>query len=101
MGERITVVWREWFDDEAVAELTAMGTLPRDETEISDYGYDGADTAAEVARTVHEQDSECFVNGGKIVILEPERYAGIFHVHVDFEPSFSATRDASQSTGEE
>lgn len=91
MSEYLTIIWRPYFDDNAVAKLTEMGTLPRYETIIEDYDYDsGEDVAAEVARVEHSFCSDSFVKGGDMVILEPERYSGRYDIFVDWEPTFSA-----------
>lgn len=91
MSEHLTIIWRPYFDDAAVANLTEIGTLPRNETIIEDYDYDsGEDVAAEVARVEHNFCSDIFVNGGDMVILEPENYAGRYDIFVDWEPTFSA-----------
>lgn len=90
-----TVVWREWFNEAAVKKMTEMGTLPRDETEIEDaYVTDGSDAAAELVRQANKSDFEAFREGGKIVIIEPEYYAGTYDVTVDYEPYFDAFKSA-------
>jgi hypothetical protein len=88
-----TVVWREWFNDAAVKQLEAMGTLPRNEIEIDDFeADDGQAVACTIAEQAHQEDSECFREGGKIVIVEPAPIAGTYDICVDYDPSFSAFR---------
>jgi len=85
------VVWREWYNEQAVEQLTAMGTLPHNETELPiDDLMDGCDVAAEVAKLENHFDCTAFERGGKIVILEPEYVAGTFEINVEYEPFFSA-----------
>jgi hypothetical protein len=89
------VIWRPYYDAEAVAQLTAMGTLERYETYVDAANIDmrcGEDVAAEVARLSHNDDSASYPEGGALVILEPAEIAGTYMVHTDWEPSFSASR---------
>lgn len=93
MAEKITIVWREWFNENAVKQLTEMGTLPRDETEIdAPFDWeDGEDIARDVAIAEYRNGSEMFrEDGAQIVILEPEKYAGTYEISVEYEPVFSA-----------
>ena len=94
------IVWREYFSDDAVRQLTEMGTLPRYETAV--YVCDittGDDVATRLAELAHEQDNECFqADGEKLVILEPEEFAGTYEVLVYWEASFSANRCEEATT---
>lgn len=85
-----TIVWREWYDENAVRRLTDMGTLPRCETEINSCYMVGDDVAAEIAEKVNRDDSESFRDGGMLVIIEPEEFAGDYDIVVDWEPHFTA-----------
>lgn len=95
MGEMIKVVWRKWYNAPAVAQLEAMGTLPRNEIELDiDFPRDdGASVARAIAEDAHQNDAESFCEGGEIVILEPEDFAGTYRIGVDYEPSFSAWQE--------
>lgn len=84
------VIWRDWFDKAAVAQLTAMGTLPRNEFEFNGWAMDGSDVAQAIAEEQHKFDSTSYCDGGRIEILEPEKFAGVYEIHVDWEPSFHA-----------
>lgn len=88
------VIWRERYNKVAVEAMTKRGTLPRNETEIdyepSELGFDGEDAAAVIAHIANQQDSECFHNGGELVILEPPEWAGTYDISVDYEPTFTA-----------
>lgn len=84
------IVWRDWFSDPAIAQLTAMGTLPRNEVEIDTRLEDGASVAKLIAEDAYSHDAESFRNGGEIVIVEPEEFAGTYCITVDYEPIFSA-----------
>lgn len=85
-----TIIWREWYDDNAVRQLTKMGTLPRYETEIDTRYMDGDDVAAKVAEKASRYDSESFRDGGVLVLLEPEEFAGDYEITVEWEPCFTA-----------
>lgn len=85
------VVWREWYNEAAVKQLTEMGTLSRYQIELSIEDWmDGCDVAAEIAKRANQSDFEAFQKDGKIVIIEPEYVAGTFDIEVEYEPSFSA-----------
>jgi hypothetical protein len=91
----LKVVWRPYYKADAVAQLTAMGTIERNETYIDCDDVDhrwGDGVAAEVARLCHADDSTCYLKGGSIVILEPASIAGTYMIHTDWDPSFSATQ---------
>ena len=90
MSELTTIVWREWFNEAAVKQLTETGTLPRNETDIDTSYMDGEDVAAEIAEKANSQDSESFRSGGEIVILEPEEFAGTYEILTEYEPRFTA-----------
>jgi hypothetical protein len=91
---KIKVVWREYYNENAVEKLTAMGTLPRYETEIPDSNYlDGEEIAAVVAQESNRNDNESFQSGGDMVILEPAEFAGTYTIDVQWEPYFSATKE--------
>ena len=85
------IVWREWFNEAAVAALTKMKTLPRNESMIDTRWMDGEEIAAEIAKEENEQDGEAFRESGEIVILEPTEFAGTYDVSVEYEPVFSAS----------
>lgn len=85
-----TIVWREWYDENAVRQLTDMGTLPRYETEIDARYMDCDDVAAEIAEKANRDDSERFRDGGMLVIIAPEEFAGDYDIAVDWEPRFTA-----------
>ncbi|MBO4228060.1 hypothetical protein [Bradyrhizobium neotropicale] len=87
----MNVVWREWFNEAAIKQMTEMGTLPRNETEVSVGSHDnGEDVAALVAEDVAKEDSEAFRDGGTIVILEPEDFAGEYDIEVEYTPTYFA-----------
>ena len=90
MADLTTIVWREWYNDAAVENMTEMGTLPRYETDIDTRYMDGDGIAAEIAEKQNIQDSESFREGGEIVILEPEEFAGTYEISVEYEPRFTA-----------
>ena len=93
MTEKIKVVWREWYNENAVKQLTEMGTLPRDETEIdAPFDWeDGEDVARDLATTEYQNGSELFREAGaQIVILEPEKYAGTYEIDIEYVPNFLA-----------
>ena len=96
MAELTTIVWREWFNEAAVKQLTEMGTLPRNEIDIDTSYMGGESVAAEIAEKANWQDSEWFRSGGEIVILEPEEFAGTYRIIVDYEPTFYACRDEAR-----
>lgn len=84
-----TVVWREWYNVSAVKQLTAMGTLPRNEIDIDGVN---AMTGEEIAREIVERTNQCngedFREGGEIVIIEPLHAAGTYEITTDYEPVF-------------
>ena len=85
------VIWREWFNADAVKRLEAMGTLPRNEIEIDDFDMTHGEAVARlIAQKTNEQDFEQFREGGQIVIVEPESIAGTYEITVDYEPQFDA-----------
>lgn len=86
----IKVVWREYYNEAAIKQLEAMGTLPRNESMIDCRWCTGAEVAALVAEDAYRQDSEQFREGGDLVILEPEEFAGSYEIGVDYEPVFHA-----------
>lgn len=89
-----TIVWREYYNDAAVAQLTAMGTLPRNETEIDTADMQGYEVAAEIAQRDFDDTFESiFREGGRMVILEPVEFAGTYEIQVDYVPQFSACPD--------
>jgi hypothetical protein len=89
----IKVIWRDWYDDAAVAALTKLGTLPRNEAEVEAFMTDGEDAARMIAEQLNSFDGEQFREGGTIVILEPEDMAGTYEISVDYEPTFYATKE--------
>lgn len=93
MTEKTKIVWREWFSESAVKQLTEMDTLPRNETEIDTRLFDGADVAAAIAENENHYDGEAFREGGEIVILEPEEFAGTYRIDVEYTPTFTAYQD--------
>ncbi len=94
-----TVVWREWYSPETVAALTKMGTLPREEAEVTlGPGSDGADVAREIVEFCQQHgDGEWFREGGRLVILEPPELAGTYTIHVDYSPSYTAYREDGEA----
>jgi hypothetical protein len=89
----VTVVWREWLDDTAVAQLTKMGTLPQYETELDlSWVSDGDDVARMIAEEVNSEDCEWFSKNCEILILEPPQFSGCYSISVDYTPSFFAAR---------
>ena len=97
MTELTTIVWREWFDEDAVKKLTEMGTLPRNEADIDTRYMDGDSIAAEIAEKANQQDSENFREGGELVILEPEEFAGTYEISTKYEPRFYAYKSGDLS----
>jgi len=89
------VIWRDWFNAAAVAQMEAMKTLPREEIMIDCRSLTGNEVAAEIARKTNEQDSTSFREGGQIVIIDPKRFAGAYKICVDYEPTFYAYTDDS------
>lgn len=87
-----TIVWREWFNADAVERLKVIGALPRNETEIDERFLDGEAVAEAVAEQANKEDFEQFVTGGRIVILEPEEFAGTYEISTEYEPVFYAHR---------
>lgn len=87
-----TIVWREWFNEAAVKQLTAMGTLPREEMDLDCDHLDGEDIAALIGEQCNKEHGSMFTDTTEIVILEPEKFAGTYRVHVEYEPSYSAYR---------
>lgn len=85
-----TIVWREWYNEPAVKKMEEMGTLPRYETEVDTRFMDGDEVAAALAEDAYRHDSEQFREGGELVIMEPEEFAGTYDVSVDYEPVFNA-----------
>lgn len=86
-----TVIWREWYNEAAVKQLTAMGTLPRNEIEIDDFDMTDGDVVARlIAEDAYKHDPEYFREGGDLVIMEPAIIAGHYQISVDYEPVFSA-----------
>lgn len=88
--ELTTVVWREWFNEATIAQLTAMGTLPRNETLLDCRLLNGADVAAAIAEDANGGDNEAFREGGELTIIEPEEFAGDYEISIDYEPFFFA-----------
>lgn len=89
-----TIIWREWYNEAAVKQLTEFGTLPRYEAEVDTEFEDGEGVARLIAKQSNEDDSDCFRESGeKIVILEPQEFAGTYEIHVEYCPEFSAYRD--------
>lgn len=85
------IIWREFFNEAAVKQLTEMGTLPRYETEMDVDEYtDGEEAAAEIAEKAFREDSEMFREGGTLVIVEPEHLSGTYDIEVEYRPSFYA-----------
>lgn len=90
---KITVTWREWFNDHAVEQMSKMGTLPEYETEIDGWvDDDGEHAAMEIAKTVNAKDFEQFRESCEIEILKPENLAGSYSISVDYEPTFYAEK---------
>jgi hypothetical protein len=88
-----TIVWREWFNEAAVKQLTEMGTLPRNEINLEYYdNYEGEHIAEMIAQACNKEDVTAFTEPTEIVILEPEKFAGTYEVYVDFEPRYTAER---------
>lgn len=86
------VIWREWYNAPAVKVMTEMGTLPRYETVIDTRLEDGEGVATLIAKAANDHESESFREGGEIVILEPEEFAGTYEVTVEYEPTFYANK---------
>lgn len=87
------VAWRGWYEAKVIAQLTAFGTLPREEMELEVNGFDdGEDVAQMIAEHLNSVDSEQMREGGRVVILEPEEYAGTYDVTVDYEPVFAVRK---------
>lgn len=84
------IIWREWYNEAACAAMEKMGTLPRNESEIDTRWMDGEEVAAEIAKQEYSRDFEAFREGGDIVILEPEEFAGKYEVGVEYAPNFYA-----------
>lgn len=84
------IVWREFFKPEVVEQLTKMGTLPREETNVDVRRKDGPGVARFLAEMSNKSDAEQFREGGAITILEPEQFAGDYDIIVDYEPVFYA-----------
>lgn len=84
------IVWREWYNAPAVAQMEAMGTLPKETIDIDCRYLTKDEVAAEIARRINLEDSESFARGGEIVIISPEEFAGTYSIDVDWTPSFSA-----------
>lgn len=90
----VRVIWRDWYNEAAVASMSKMGTLPRNEIEVDDFdAQDGDAVAVLIAEEANRQDSECFREGGEIVIMEPEDIAGTYAITVDWVPTFDACRE--------
>jgi hypothetical protein len=87
-AESVKVAWREWYNAPAVVELEAMGTLPQ--CEIDPSWDDGASVARAIAEHANEEN---LLDGGHVVILEPEDYTGTYRIDVDWEPQFSACQE--------
>ena len=91
------IIWREWFNAPAVAKMTEMGTLPKEETEIDTCGEDGRSVAELIAKEATDHGSEMFrESGAMIVILEPQEFAGTYDISVDYEPTFFAIKSAEE-----
>lgn len=88
----IKVIWRDWYDDAAVAALTKMGTLPHYEAEVEALMTYGAQAACMIAEKCNNYDGEQFHEGGRIVIMEPEDMAGTYDISVDYKPTFYARK---------
>lgn len=89
-AELTKIVWREWFNAAAVAQLIAMDSLPRNETTFDCRLLNGDEVAAAVARLQNKQDGEAFRDGGMLTISEPAEFAGDYRIVVDYEPTFFA-----------
>lgn len=85
------IVWREWYNEPAVKKMEEMGTIPRYETEIDIADLDGEEVAMRIAEEANKEDSLQFREGGEIVILSPESYAGTYDISVDYVPTFYAS----------
>ncbi len=91
MPVKTMIAWREFYEPEVVQKLEAIGTLPRYETEIDVWGYENkGDIAREIAKLANDEDSDWFREGGQMTILEPEQYAGTYHISVEYHPNFYA-----------
>lgn len=91
MSNLTKVVWREWLENAtAVAQLTKMGTLPRNESELDVRFKDGTGVAELIAKDATSHGSESFQSETEIVILDPAEFAGTYNVCVDYEPVFTA-----------
>lgn len=88
-----TVVWREWYNAASVEQLTKMGTLPRNEIELDTRWMDGEEVAKAIAEEAYRNDFESFREGGEIVIVEPEQFAGTYRIVTEYVPEFSAYED--------
>lgn len=90
----VNVIWREFYSPEAVAQLTAMGTLPRYEFELEPTFGEGPGwyVAKQIAKSENDSDPEAFVRGGAIVILEPAELAGVYDITCEYEPYFYASQ---------
>ncbi len=88
------IIWRDAYSEGALEAMERLGTVPREEIEIDTRFMDGAEIAAAIANDSNGRDSENFREGGDIVILEPEEFAGTYKVSVDYEPHFYAYKHA-------
>lgn len=87
------IVWREYFNEAAVKQLTDMGTLPRNVFEIEDIeAVDGEEIAAAIAQEAYDNDPSSFTEGGDIVIVDPPEFAGKYYVEPEFRATFWASR---------
>jgi uncharacterized protein YaiL (DUF2058 family) len=87
------VIWREWYNEATVKQLTEFGTLPRNETEVDDFDItDGEVVARVIATKANEDDPESFREGGEITIVEPAAIAGDYEISVDYAPTFYASK---------
>ena len=82
------IVWHDWFPPGSNAIVT-----PYNETEVDTTGdWDSEDVAASLAKVVNAGDCDAFNRGGKLVIVGPEEYAGVYDITVDYEPVFFAEK---------
>ena len=87
---KIKIVWRDCYNEAALAAIEKHGTLDREEIELEGCLMDGEEAAAMIAEKVNEHDFERFRDGGHLVILEPAEFAGTYSISVDWQPIFHA-----------
>ena len=84
------VTWRDWLDQKAVEALTKLGQVPSEQFQFKGWAIDGTDVAQAIVEECNKNDCTAYAEGGKIEIINPPKWAGVYEIGVDWTPTFFA-----------